>query len=91
MLFHWSGGGLTWRRGEFGGVARCDTMLCAVYGRSDDLSYSGAASGDVYVWRGVTLLRTIKAHDGPIFSLHALEKVSKLPLTVEIYYRHDGT
>uniref|UniRef100_UPI00358E5FDC echinoderm microtubule-associated protein-like 5 isoform X4 n=1 Tax=Myxine glutinosa TaxID=7769 RepID=UPI00358E5FDC len=69
-----TGGGLTWRRGEVGSVARCDTMLCAVYGRSDDLSYSGAASGDVYVWRGVALLRTVKAHDGPIFSLHALEK-----------------
>ncbi|XP_032820802.2 echinoderm microtubule-associated protein-like 6 isoform X1 [Petromyzon marinus] len=69
-----TGGGLTSRRGDFGALARRDTMMCAVYGKAEDTVYAGAARGDVYLWKGTTLLRTVKAHDGPIFSMHALEK-----------------
>jgi len=31
-------------------------------------------AGDVCIWRDVFLVKTVKAHDGPVFSMHALEK-----------------
>ncbi|EAW81393.1 echinoderm microtubule associated protein like 5, isoform CRA_a [Homo sapiens] len=31
-------------------------------------------AGDVCIWRDIFLVKTVKAHDGPVFSMHALEK-----------------
>lgn len=49
--------------------------MCVAYGRMEDMIFSGAASGDIYIWKNNLLLKTVKAHDGPIFALHALDKV----------------
>lgn len=45
------------------------------YGRIEDLVFSGAATGDIYIWKDTLLLKTVKAHDGPVFAMHALDKV----------------
>lgn len=37
--------------------------------------FSGATNGDVYIWRDTTLIKTIKAHDGPVFAMCSLDKV----------------
>lgn len=50
-------------------------MMSACYGRSEDLVFSGATNGDVYIWRDTTLIKTIKAHDGPVFAMCSLDKV----------------
>lgn len=38
--------------------------------------FSGATNGDVYIWRDTTLIKTIKAHDGPVFAMCSLDKVT---------------
>ncbi|XP_036071655.1 echinoderm microtubule-associated protein-like 6 isoform X3 [Oryzias melastigma] len=69
-----SGGGLTFKRGIFGNLGRQETMMSACYGRAEDLVFSGATNGDVYIWRETTLIKTIKAHDGPVFAMCSLDK-----------------
>ncbi|XP_028844275.1 echinoderm microtubule-associated protein-like 6 isoform X1 [Denticeps clupeoides] len=69
-----TGGGLTFRRGAFGNLGKPETMMSVCYGRADDLVFSGAATGDVYVWKEPTLLKTVKAHDGPVFAMFSLDK-----------------
>lgn len=50
--------------------------MSACYGRSEDLVFSGATNGDVYIWRDTTLVKTVKAHDGPVFAMCSLDKVT---------------
>uniref|UniRef100_G3PCL9 EMAP like 6 n=1 Tax=Gasterosteus aculeatus aculeatus TaxID=481459 RepID=G3PCL9_GASAC len=69
-----AGGGLTFRRGAFRGVGRPETMMSVCYGRSDALVFSGGATGDVYIWKEALLLKTVKAHDGPVFAMFSLDK-----------------
>uniref|UniRef100_A0A3P8UFH2 EMAP like 6 n=1 Tax=Cynoglossus semilaevis TaxID=244447 RepID=A0A3P8UFH2_CYNSE len=69
-----SGGGLTFKRGIFGNLGKQETMMSACYGRSEDMVFSGATNGDVYIWRDTTLIKTIKAHDGPVFAMCSLDK-----------------
>ncbi|KAI1886389.1 hypothetical protein AGOR_G00213510 [Albula goreensis] len=69
-----AGGGLTFKRGVFGALGKLETMMSVCYGRTEDLVFSGAATGDVYIWKDTTLLKTIKAHDGPVFAMYSLDK-----------------
>ena len=69
------GGGFTSKRGTFGSVSKLDTMCCLTFGRKANICYTGGANGSIYVWNGVTLEKTIKAHEGPCFSMHSLDKV----------------
>lgn len=69
------GGGFTSKRGSFGSAGKLETMLCVSYGRVEDLVFSGAATGDIFIWKDVLLLKTVKAHDGPVFAMYALDKV----------------
>ncbi|XP_051957235.1 echinoderm microtubule-associated protein-like 6 isoform X1 [Xyrauchen texanus] len=69
-----TGGGLTFKRGIFGNVGKHETMMSACYGRSEDLVFSGATTGDVYIWKDTTLIKSIKAHDGPVFAMCSLDK-----------------
>ncbi|XP_041920810.1 echinoderm microtubule-associated protein-like 6 isoform X8 [Alosa alosa] len=69
-----AGGGLTFKRGVFGNLGKPETMMSVCYGRTDDLVFSGAATGDVFIWKEPVLLKTIKAHDGPVFAMFSLDK-----------------
>ncbi|KAL7992619.1 hypothetical protein Chor_016875 [Crotalus horridus] len=69
-----AGGGLIGKKGYVGPVGKIDTMMCAVYGWTEEMAFSGTATGDVCIWRDIFLIKTVKAHDGPLFSMHALEK-----------------
>nr|XP_020441832.1 echinoderm microtubule-associated protein-like 6 isoform X2 [Monopterus albus] len=69
-----AGGGLTFRRGVFRSVGRPETMMSVCYGRSEALVFSGATTGDVYIWKEPLLLKTVKAHDGPVFAMFSLDK-----------------
>uniref|UniRef100_A0A3P9P894 EMAP like 6 n=1 Tax=Poecilia reticulata TaxID=8081 RepID=A0A3P9P894_POERE len=55
-------------------VGRPETMMSVCYGRSEALVFSGAANGDVYIWKEPILLKTVKAHDGPVFAMFSLDK-----------------
>ncbi|XP_072318733.1 echinoderm microtubule-associated protein-like 6, partial [Eucyclogobius newberryi] len=68
-----SGGGLTFRRGIWGS-RRTETLMALVYGAAEDLVFSGSSSGDVFLWRDTRLIKTIKTHDGPVFSICALDQ-----------------
>lgn len=57
------GNALTPKRGVFGKTGDLQTILC-VSAAKDELTYSGALNGDVYVWRGITLVRTVQAAHG---------------------------
>ncbi|CAB1343775.1 unnamed protein product [Coregonus sp. 'balchen'] len=61
-------------RGVFGNLGKLETMMSVCYGRTDELVFSGAATGDIYVWKEPVLLKTIKAHDGPVFAMFSLDK-----------------
>ena len=74
FLFH-IGGGFTSNRGTFGNVAKLDTMTCITFGKSADVCYTGGGNGQIYVWNGLTLAKAFKAHDGPCFAMHSLDKV----------------
>lgn len=50
-------------------------MMCAVYGWTEEMVFSGTCTGDICIWKDMFLMKTVKAHDGPVFSMHALEKV----------------
>ncbi|GAB1295883.1 Echinoderm microtubule-associated protein-like 6 [Apodemus speciosus] len=69
-----AGGGFTSKRGSFGSAGKLETMMCVSYGRMEDLVFSGAATGDIFIWKDVLLLKTVKAHDGPVFAMYALDK-----------------
>ncbi|XP_006814808.2 echinoderm microtubule-associated protein-like 6, partial [Saccoglossus kowalevskii] len=69
-----AGGGLTSKRGTFGNVGKLDTMMCATFGKSPEVTYTGGANGAVYIWQDVTLSKTVKAHEGPCFAMHSLDK-----------------
>lgn len=57
------GNALTPKRGIFGKTGDLQTILC-VSTAKDEVTYSGALNGDVYVWRGITLIRTVQAAHG---------------------------
>lgn len=68
------------RKGYIGTLGKNETMMCAVYGWTEEMAFSGTSTGDVCIWRDIFLVKTVKAHDGPVFSMHALEKVSHLKI-----------
>uniref|UniRef100_A0A8C7F8N6 EMAP like 5 n=1 Tax=Oncorhynchus kisutch TaxID=8019 RepID=A0A8C7F8N6_ONCKI len=70
-FWHKTGGGLIGRKGNMG---KTETMMCAVYGWTEEMVFSGTCTGDICIWRDMFLVKTVKAHDGPVFSMHALEK-----------------
>uniref|UniRef100_A0A8C1S474 EMAP like 6 n=1 Tax=Cyprinus carpio TaxID=7962 RepID=A0A8C1S474_CYPCA len=75
VIWDWKKGEkLAKSRGIFGNLARHETMMSACYGRSEDLVFSGATTGDVYIWKDTTLMKSIKAHDGPVFAMCSLDK-----------------
>lgn len=78
IFFYEPGGGLIGRKGYIGTLGKNDTMMSAVYGWTEEMAFSGTSTGDVCIWRDIFLVKTVKAHDGPVFSMHALEKVSHL-------------
>ncbi|XP_013915817.1 PREDICTED: echinoderm microtubule-associated protein-like 5 [Thamnophis sirtalis] len=69
-----TGGGFTSKRGMFGNIGKQETMMSISYGRIEDFVFSGSATGDIYIWKDVLLVKTVKAHDGPVFAMHALDK-----------------
>ena len=73
-----TGGGFTSKRGTFGDAGKNETMMCATYGKVPDLVFSGGATGKVFVWQGNTLKSTVQAHEGPVFAMQVLEKVTCL-------------
>ncbi|XP_066266402.1 echinoderm microtubule-associated protein-like 6 [Branchiostoma lanceolatum] len=64
-----SGNSFTSRRGIFGSAGEINTMVSVAHGSSPEDVYTGAPSGQVYVWRGNNLARTVQAHSGPCFSV----------------------
>ncbi|XP_045150033.1 echinoderm microtubule-associated protein-like 6 [Echinops telfairi] len=68
------GNALTVKRGIFGRTGDLQTILCLACAK-EDVTYSGALNGDVYVWKGLALVRTIQgAHSAGIFSMYGCEE-----------------
>lgn len=53
------GNALTAKRGIFGKTGDLQTILCLACAK-EDITYSGALNGDIYVWKGLNLIRTIQ-------------------------------
>ena len=49
--------------------------MCVAYGKTSDVCYSGGSDGNVFIWQGVALQKVVKAHQGPVFAMHSLDKV----------------
>uniref|UniRef100_A0A3P9CCP9 Uncharacterized protein n=1 Tax=Maylandia zebra TaxID=106582 RepID=A0A3P9CCP9_9CICH len=66
------GGSLMYKKGVIGSVedGRMQTMLSVAFG-ANNLTFTGAINGDVYVWREHFLVRVVaKAHSGPVFTMY---------------------
>lgn len=72
---------MTFKRGAFRSIGRPETMMSVCYGRTEALVFSGTATGDVYIWKEPLLLKTVKAHDGPVFATFSLDKVRRADLS----------
>lgn len=61
----WSlcGNALTPKRGVFGKTGDLQTILCLACAK-DEVTYSGALNGDIYVWKGINLMRTVQGAHG---------------------------
>lgn len=72
ILQFWTlcGNALTAKRGIFGKTGDLQTILCLSCAK-DDVTFSGALNGDVYVWKGLTLVRTIQGAHGVSYHLYA--------------------
>ncbi|CAF95572.1 unnamed protein product [Tetraodon nigroviridis] len=66
------GGSLVYKKGVVSALedGRMQTMLAGAFG-ANQLTFSGAVNGDVYVWREHFLVRVVaKAHSGPVFTMY---------------------
>lgn len=70
-----AGGGLTSKRGTYGNVGKAETQLCATCPSEAGIVITGASNGQLYIWNNETLKGCVEAHQGPVFAIHALEKV----------------
>lgn len=75
ISFYSAGGGFTSNRGTVGKIAKLGDMLCVSYGKTADVCFSGGSDGNVFIWNGVSLQKVVKAHEGPVFAMHSLDKV----------------
>lgn len=66
-----------------GKVAKLCDMLCVSYGKTADVCFSGGSDGNVFIWHGVSLQKVAKAHEGPVFAMHSLDKVSQCQIVSE--------
>uniref|UniRef100_A0A3P9B4X6 Uncharacterized protein n=1 Tax=Maylandia zebra TaxID=106582 RepID=A0A3P9B4X6_9CICH len=67
-----AGGALMYKKGVVGTLedGRMQTMLSVAFG-ANNLTFTGAINGDVYVWRDHYLLRVVaKAHTGLVFTMY---------------------
>lgn len=71
-----TGGGFTGERGQFGNVAKMETLLCIAFGKKANVAFTGAANGFVYVWNETKLVRVVEATKGPCFAIVTLDKVT---------------
>lgn len=60
------------RTTTFGKAGELTDMLCICHSQREDLCYTGAASGEVYVWQGSTYRKAIPAHKGPVYAMFAI-------------------
>ncbi|XP_046848411.1 echinoderm microtubule-associated protein-like 6 [Xenia sp. Carnegie-2017] len=55
--------------GDSGTTVKMQTMLSVAFA-ADGVTFTGAMSGDVYVWQNQKMIRMVqKAHNGPVFTL----------------------
>jgi hypothetical protein len=61
----------------YGKAGQVSSMLCVCHSSHDDLCFAGAENGEIYVWQGTTLRRTIKGHKGAVYAMYALRNTAK--------------
>ncbi|VFV19097.1 echinoderm microtubule-associated [Lynx pardinus] len=67
-----AGSALLYKKGVIGSMeaAKMQTMLSVAFG-ANNLTFTGAINGDVYVWKDHFLVRLVaKAHTGPVFTMY---------------------
>ncbi|CAK7297887.1 Echinoderm microtubule-associated protein-like 6 [Vulpes lagopus] len=67
-----AGSALLYKKGVIGSMeaAKMQTMLSVAFG-ANNLTFTGAINGDVYVWKDHFLIRLVaKAHTGPVFTMY---------------------
>ena len=84
MFWTQLGGGLTSKKGIYGEAGKIDTMMCATYAKTSAVAITGGSTGNLYIWMEETLKGTIQAHQGPVYVIQALEKVTYVAFVVGI-------
>jgi WD40 repeat protein len=60
------------KKGVTGGKGEITSHLCGAFGVEPGEFFSGGSNGHIYCWAGSSLLRTVSAHTGPVFTICAL-------------------
>eukprot|EP00043_Microstomoeca_roanoka_P006737 m.65510 g.65510 ORF g.65510 m.65510 type:complete len:1912 (-) comp13543_c0_seq2:42-5777(-) len=82
-LHFWTitGSSLIHKRGIVGPAVKMTTMLGLAFGEGD-ITYSSAMNGDVWIWKGIRLMKTVKAHARPCFTMTTdISRASRLIIT----------
>ncbi|OQS03517.1 microtubule-associated protein, partial [Thraustotheca clavata] len=75
-ILFWSvqGKTVTSSKGQFGKLGVIQTLCCACNFK-DNATLTGGDNGDLYVWTGNTVTKSVKAHDGALTALFATSKL----------------
>eukprot|EP01147_Barroeca_monosierra_P006723 gene6723-357_t len=69
-LYFWTitGSSLLHKRGVIGPEMKMTTMLGVAFGKND-ITFSSAMDSDVWIWKGTRLMKVVKAHSRPCFTM----------------------
>jgi len=72
IYFNTIGNKIEKRTTTFGKAGELSDILCICHSSLEDVVYTGAQSGEIYVWQGSTYRKAIPAHKGPVYAMFAL-------------------
>ena len=77
LVFRWNihcslGNKIDKRTTTFGKAGELTDMLCICHSQREDLCYTGASSGEIYIWQSSTYRKSIAAHKGAVYAMFAL-------------------
>jgi WD40 repeat protein len=61
--------GLRFKKGDFGKLEAARSLLLCVEFSADGYALTGTSDGSILVWKDAQIRHTVRAHQGPVFSL----------------------
>jgi len=61
--------GLRFKKGDFGKLEAARSLLLCIEFSADGYALTGTSEGSILVWKDTQIRQTVRAHQGPVFSL----------------------